>query len=75
MKPILRPMTQKKLLLMLKTDPKVSYEYWAKQMNVTATTIKRTILELKYENKIRRIGSVRGGVWEVVSETSAAYFE
>lgn len=62
------------LLLMLKTDPKVSYEYLAKQMNVSASTIKRTMQELKYENKIRRIGSARGGVWEVISETSAAYF-
>jgi ATP-dependent DNA helicase RecG len=54
------------VLLLLKADPKASYEYLAKQMNVSASTIKRLIHDLKNEEKIRRIGSTRGGVWEVV---------
>jgi predicted HTH transcriptional regulator len=53
------------VLLLLKTDPKASYEYLAKQMNVSASTIKRLMQELKNEGKIRRIGSPRGGVWKV----------
>ena len=56
---------KKVLLLLLKTDPKASYEYLAKQMNVSASSIKRLIQELKNEKKIQRIGSARGGMWEV----------
>ena len=54
------------VLLLLKTDPKVSYDYLAKQMGVSVSTIKRLLLALKNEEKVRRIGAKRGGMWEVV---------
>jgi ATP-dependent DNA helicase RecG len=57
---------KKTVLFLLKTDPKASYVYLAKQMNVSESTIKRLLQELKNEEKIRRIGAKRGGVWEVV---------
>ena len=58
---------KKTVLFLLKTDPKASYDYLAKQMNVSESTIKRLLQELKNEEKIRRIGAKRGGMWEVVS--------
>lgn len=57
---------KKTLLLLLKTNPKASYEYLAKQMDVSSSTIKRLMQEIKHEGKIRRIGAKRGGAWEVV---------
>lgn len=57
---------KKTILFLLKTAPKVSYEYLAKQMDVSPSTIKRLMQELKHEGKIRRIGAKRGGEWEVV---------
>ncbi|MBK5273837.1 MAG: putative DNA binding domain-containing protein [Desulfuromonadales bacterium] len=51
----------------LKNDPKASYEYLAKLQNVSASTIKRLIQELKNEGKIQRTGSKRGGAWKVLS--------
>jgi ATP-dependent DNA helicase RecG len=54
---------KKTLVFLLKADPKASYQYLAKQMNLSASTIKRLILELKNEEKIRRLGPKRGGVW------------
>lgn len=38
-----------------------------KQIDVSPSTIKRLMQELKHEGKIRRIGAKRGGEWEVVS--------
>ena len=61
---------KKALILLLRTDPKASYDYLSKRMNVSASTIKRLIQELKNEEKIRRIGSRRSGVWEVNSRQS-----
>ena len=50
------------VLFLLQTDPKVSYDYLAKQMNVSVSTIKRLLQVLKNEEKIRRIGAKRGGM-------------
>ena len=50
------------VLFLLKTDHKVSYDYFAKQMNVSVSTIKRLLQALKNEEKIRRIGAKRGGM-------------
>ena len=58
------------VLFLLKTDQKVSYDYLAKQMNVSVSTIKRLLQVLKNEEKIRRIGAKRGGIWEVVLSIS-----
>jgi ATP-dependent DNA helicase RecG len=55
------------LATLLGNDPKASYECLAKQMNVSASTIKRLIQELKKEGKIQRTGSKRGGAWKVLS--------
>lgn len=57
---------KKTVLLLLKTDPKASYEYLAKQMDVSPSTIKRLLQELKRHGEIRRAGAKRGGEWEVL---------
>ena len=58
---------KKKVVLLLRNDPKASYERLAIQMNVSASTIKRLIQELKNEGEINRTGAKRGGTWEVLS--------
>ena len=58
---------EKALLTSLKNDPRSSYKYLAKQLNVSASTIKRLLQELKHQGKIQRIGPKRGGSWEVLS--------
>ncbi len=55
------------IVKLLGNDPKASYENLAKQMDVSASTIKRLLQELKNEGKIERIGSKRGGAWKVLT--------
>jgi ATP-dependent DNA helicase RecG len=56
-----------KVVTLLNNDPKTSYERLAKQLNVSASTIKRLIQGLKNEGEIKRTGSKRGGTWKVRS--------
>ena len=58
---------KKDLLTSLKNDPRSSYTNLAERLNVSDSTIKRLIQKLKHQGKIRRIGSKRGGAWEVLS--------
>ena len=55
------------VVALLNNDPKVSYGRIATKLNVSTSTIKRLIQELKNEEKIQRIGSKRGGEWRVLS--------
>ncbi|MHB8056651.1 MAG: winged helix-turn-helix transcriptional regulator [Desulfuromonadaceae bacterium] len=57
---------EKRVLSFLRNDPKASYEYLASQLNVSTSTIKRLLQELKREGKIQRTGPKRGGAWEVL---------
>jgi DeoR/GlpR family transcriptional regulator of sugar metabolism len=43
------------IVKLLGNDPKASYENLAKQMDVSASTIKHLLQELKNEGKIERI--------------------
>jgi predicted HTH transcriptional regulator len=54
------------IVKLLRNGPKASYENLAKQMDVSTSTIKRLLQELKNEGKIERIGSKRGGAWKVL---------
>lgn len=57
---------EKELIACLKDDPKASYTRLAQALNVSTSTIKRQLQELKQEGKIKRSGAARGGVWELV---------
>jgi ATP-dependent DNA helicase RecG len=57
---------KKSITNLVRNDPKVSYESLAKQMNVSASTVKRLIQDLKNKGKIKRTGSRRGGEWKVL---------
>jgi ATP-dependent DNA helicase RecG len=58
---------KKTITNLVEKDPKASYESLAKQINVSASTVKRLIQGLKNEEKIKRTGSRRGGEWKVLS--------
>lgn len=66
----LRPQTvdlNTAVVSLLKNNPKASYDYLAQQLNVSTSTIKRLIQDLKCQEKIQRTGSKRGGTWKVLS--------
>lgn len=58
--------TTQKILGILRENPKASRTELAKQLGVTADSIKWHLKTLKENSKIRRIGPDKGGHWEVV---------
>lgn len=56
---------EKALINCLTDDPKTSYAQLAKVLNVSASTVKRLLQELKHKGKIQRSGAARGGIWKV----------
>jgi len=57
-----------KLLDLVKSDNKITISKIAKKLDVNEKTIKRDISKLKESGKLKRIGSDKGGHWEVVWE-------
>jgi len=55
-------------LLLIKKKPNITTDKLAKEIGVTRRTIARYISKLKTQNKIKRIGSDKGGHWEVVKD-------
>ena len=50
----------------MKKNPNITYDELARSLGKGRRTVVRYIDKLKKEGKIRRIGSARGGRWEVV---------
>jgi ATP-dependent DNA helicase RecG len=54
------------LLLTLKNYPTVTYEETAEMLGTSPATVKRRIQKLKRDGRLRRLGSKKTGVWQVV---------
>lgn len=57
-----------KILALVGKNKDISILELSIQLNVTDKTIKRDISKLKETNKIKRVGSLKTGYWEVISE-------
>lgn len=51
---------------LMRTNKRISVTQIAKELNVTRRTIFRIIDVLKSENRIRRVGELKSGTWEVI---------
>ncbi|MBD5205384.1 MAG: HTH domain-containing protein [Bacteroidales bacterium] len=51
---------------MMRKNKRISVTQIAKELNVTRRTIFRIIDTLKSQNRIRRIGDLKSGTWEVI---------
>lgn len=56
---------REKILLVLSKNNDLSSDILAKKTGVTKRTILRDLQSLKTERKIRRVGSEKGGHWEI----------
>ena len=57
-----------KILALMRKNRDITAVELSNKMNVTDKTIKRDIAKLKNENRIKRVGSLKSGHWEVVDE-------
>ena len=53
------------LISLVKENPEISYDELAKKLNKGRSTIYRSIVQLRKEKKIKRIGSKKTGFWKV----------
>ena len=51
---------------LMRTNKRISVTQIAKELNVTRRTIFRIIDVLKSENRIKRVGDLKSGTWEVI---------
>ena len=54
------------VIKMMRKNKRVSVTQIAKELNVTRRTIFRLIDVLKTENRIKRVGDLKSGTWEVI---------
>lgn len=59
--------TPEKIIEYIENNSQVTIPQLAKLIGVTERTIERNIQELKKENRLKRIGSDRGGHWKVMT--------
>ena len=52
----------------IKSNNSISIDQLAEKLNVTRRTIIRNIEKLKQKSKIQRVGSDRGGYWEIIDK-------
>ena len=57
---------RKLILNYIKQNPKISIVQLAKELNLSTTAIEKNIKYLKDNKYIKRIGSAKGGYWEIV---------
>jgi ATP-dependent DNA helicase RecG len=63
--------TESRLVLIMKEiklNPNISYNQLSKILDVTRMTVYRDIEKLKEGGRIKRIGSAKGGHWEVIQK-------
>jgi ATP-dependent DNA helicase RecG len=58
---------QKQILLIIETEPKITQEKMASQLNVHKRTIIRHMNTLESYQVIRRVGDNRTGHWEILN--------
>ena len=57
--------TQEKIIKMVLDNPKITQITMAEQLEITLRAVKKSIKELNEKGILKRIGSARGGYWEV----------
>lgn len=57
--------TQLKIVDMVMNNPKVTQEEMAKEQNITARAVKKSIKKLIKKGRIQRVGSARSGYWKI----------
>jgi len=57
---------EQQIIELIKQDPKITLSKIASICNVSEKTIKRDIAKLKQEDKIKRVGSLKSGYWEIL---------
>lgn len=58
--------SEKKVIEAIRENPKISQVQIAEQMGYSSRQVKRIMNSLKEKGKLVRIGTVKGGHWEVV---------
>ena len=56
---------QKKMLILIKKNPKISKRELSEKIGISTTAIDKNITTLKKKKMIKRLGSAKGGHWEV----------
>jgi predicted HTH transcriptional regulator len=56
-----------KMVSLIVKDKDITISKLSSILGVTDKTIKRDISKLKDENKIKRVGSLKSGYWEILS--------
>ena len=56
-----------KILKIIETDRDVSASKLAEILGISRRAVEKQIAKLKSEDKLKRIGSAKGGYWEIVS--------
>ena len=56
---------EKKILLLLRHDPKLTADRLAEQLALTKRQTERLLARLKAEGKIKRVGATKNGSWHV----------
>jgi len=62
--------TSQKIMMLIKENPEITTEEMAKLIGIDRRNITRNIRNLKEQNLIRRIGTSKGGYWEIIKDTS-----
>jgi len=57
--------TEGRILLLIRTDPRISTRALAEALGVSTTAMDKTLAKLKKKGALRRVGPARGGHWEV----------
>ena len=60
--------TSEKIISLIKRNSKITIEQLSEDTGVTARSIERNLKKLQEDNKVKRVGSAKGGYWEVVDE-------
>jgi len=53
---------------LIKNNEKITIPEIAKKVNVNEKTIKRDIMKLKKEGKLKRVGPDKGGHWKIIKK-------
>ncbi len=57
---------EKKMLLEMQTNPKISRNQLATKLSISSDTVKEYIEKLKSKNAVRRVGKTSAGYWEIL---------
>jgi ATP-dependent DNA helicase RecG len=58
--------SQQKIVLIIARIPQVSIKKMSELVGISTTAIDKNISVLKDKNMIRRVGSDKGGYWEII---------